>query len=510
MTSRPIAVFAALALLVLLAYSNSFSAGFHFDDFAQITLNPYVSDVSNIPRFFVRTDLADTLSRQYRPVTTSSFALNHAVSADSPWSYHAFNIGLHILNAFLLYLVITALFAAYGKSPSLIAFAAAALFALHPVQTDAVTYVSGRAVLLAVFFWLSGFLCFLKFREDGGRSRTVYASTVPFCLLLGLLSKETAVSLPAMMILHDLLRPAGDSPNESSGRPKWPYHAAMVALVGLFFVSKGRLQGFIATPDSPLRVADYLMTEAKVLLLYLRLLVLPINQNFDYYLPRTFAPDAGVAAGAAVVAASLVLAVRYARREPLAVFFGMWFLVTLAPESSLVPIIDVAREYRLYLPSMGLAALAAMLIDRIFRGAARYTARNAVFACILSLFIVLTLSRNRVWSDDVSLWADTAGKAPYSTRAHASLGSALLRDGRYAEAAAELETALRLKPMVVAVVNGRGVMFVQRSEVHADLGECYQRLGRQAEAEEQFRRAAALSVQTPDIPNPSPSLTSDM
>ena len=198
-TIKKISIPLLLLVLLVAAYSNSFRDGFHFDDFHQIVENPNVRDLGNIPAFFYSAGMGsvNTSLRGYRPVTYSSFSLSYAVSGYSPGGYRLFNLLLHFLNALLVYAIVRRVVSTRGgdSGGEWAALIAAAAFALHPVQTNAVTYISGRAVLLASFFSLASFYCFLRFRSGGGYA---WGAALPVLFLLGLLSKEMAVALPAL------------------------------------------------------------------------------------------------------------------------------------------------------------------------------------------------------------------------------------------------------------------------------------------------------------------------
>lgn len=476
---------AAAALLLacsLLAYSNSFQADFHFDDHHQIVKNHHLRDLRNIPRFFVDARLGSYQAEQrgYRPVTYATFALNYALSGYRVFGYHLFNFLLHAANALLVLSVVTVVLRDRKEEDTFHpALFAALAFALHPIQTGAVSYISGRAVLLATFFCLSSFLAFTAFRRAGKAGGKVAALAISVLLFLaGLLSKEMAVSLPALLVVYDVVltsrRKEGLLGTFRSALFYTPYLAVIVATV----VIKKLLQGFVAVKTTPFGTAEYLLSQSKVVLLYLRLLVLPVRQNADYDLPLTRSVDPAVVLAAAAIAAAFVMLLALRRRRPCISFFGLWFIVALAPESSLVPITDLAVEYRLYLPSVGFVACGALLLFRVLR---RRALRFAAAAAVLVPLGLLTWSRNLVWASELSLWRDVAEKAPYSARAHSSLGRALYLEGRHREAAEALEKALKMAPA-----------FPQRYGVHNNLGLAYMDLGLVSEALPHFREAIRL------------------
>jgi len=464
---------ALTAVLTLLAYSNSFSAPFQFDDFHQIVNNPYIRRLANIPMFFVDPSLGsfDVSLRGYRPLTLVSFALDYAVSDGGLWPFHLTNLLLHVINAFLVFLIVRAMpKASAGKGGvNAAALPAALVFALHPIQTGAVTYISGRAALLATMFCLLAFHSFLRYRADGGRLWHVLSCVF---FLSGLLSKEMAVCLPGLMLAYDFVF--------ASGRRRWPWYVPFAAALILYLMVRRSLAGYVTAPFLPYGAGAYLMSEAGALLLYLRLLVLPVNQNADYDLPATTALDPKVIVAALFIAAMLYLLYRLRSKDPVLAFFGLWFFIALVPESTLIPIPDIAVEYRLYLPSVGFIAAAVMFADGLFKK--RETMKKVLALPLIAMLLILTVNRNAVWATETSLWADVVRKSPYSGRAHGNLGNAHYRAGRYSDAIREFGKATEVDP-------GGGLGYV----MYNNLGLCYYELGMYEEALTEFRRTIGIN-----------------
>lgn len=492
------AIAAALVLAVLLpAYWNSFGAAFQFDDYNQINENPYIRDVGNIPRFFTDASIGSDWSeyaglKGYRPLVYTSFALNYAVGSYRVLGYHVFNFVLHFLNCLLVFLLVLSVLKAAGRDRRFLpALAVSLLFAAHPIQTDSVTYISGRAEMLASFFYISAAICFMKYRSDEGRGSLAAGLAAPFLFLLALLSKEMAVSLIAVMAAFDLLFTVPKKGGVRASYRVWLYYIPFVAVLAGYVLAKEALQGFVAESALPFGVKEYLMSEAKVLLLYVRLLILPFNQNADYDLPVTKSPDALVAVSVVLVCIALYVLYRVRRKAPEIAFFGLWFFLALAPESTLVPIPDIAVEYRLYLPSAGfIAALMLPAVRLSGRGLVPKAAALTISAA--ALMAVLTFSRDTVWRTDVSFWKDAMRKAPWSDRARANLGKALMDEGRYTEAAREIEIYLNTN-------HGAQTSFIALD----NLGVCYGQAGLTAKAESAFRAAAMIF---PDNPEPYENL----
>jgi len=468
-----------IAALSALAYSNTSGASFHFDDFHQIVNNPGVKRLGNIPRFIVDAELWSYFTvKGYRPVTLIIHTLNYALSGLDVRGWHVVNLALHVVCALLVFLVVKALLrgAGHGRTYPL-ALLCASAFALHPIQTQAVTYISGRAAILAAIFFLTGFHAFLRYRSIGvgEKYRLAWAALAPVCYMLGLLSKESAVSLPAVMLLYDLLfTTEKDKGLAARLRGLAPYYTAFAGVLLVYIGLRKALAGYATAPAIPYSSYEYMLSELKVLPMYLRLMSLPVNQNFDYLLPLTKTPDALVLISAVLLASIGLALYRLRRAQPLVVFFAGWFIITIAPESSFIPILDIANEHRLYLPSVGLIC-AALVGGYSLLGQNRSRLAYSSAVMLLAALGLLTFSRNRVYADEYTLWGDVLSKAPYNSRARLNIGTALVADKKYGEATVELKAALDM-----------GTALPVPYIAHYNLGVCYDKTGRKDEAEREF------------------------
>ncbi|HLB25699.1 MAG TPA: hypothetical protein VJM83_05165, partial [Nitrospirota bacterium] len=221
-------------ILSLAAYSGSFHAGFHFDDINQILENRHVRDIGNVPRFFADAALASGIPGRigYRPVTFSTYAVNYAIGGYGVSGFHIVNFMLHVLNALMVFLVTGAVLKKTGADSPGLPLASALIFALHPVQTSAVTYVSGRSALLASLFCLLSLYSFIRLREAGARPARYawWAASLAF-FVLGLLSKEMAVSALGLMAAYQVIV---EGPEKAGDRGPVPVlyipYAAVLAL----------------------------------------------------------------------------------------------------------------------------------------------------------------------------------------------------------------------------------------------------------------------------------------
>jgi len=345
----------AIALIILtvgVAYSNTYTASFHFDDQHTIVENPRIKHIENIPSFFWKNE-GPVGSR---PLLLVTLAINYALGGLNVIGYHIFNNLLHAINGILFYFfVLTVLnlprfrekWASLSKE---IALFSAILFVVHPIQTEAVTYIISRSMPMATFFYLLGFILYTRAVETGRRSFYVWLFVVSF---LGMASREDFITFPVMLFIYDVMLL---SSFKDALRRWWVYLFIWLTAayrLWLSFTYKGGEEsaGFGVKLLTPYQ---YLLTQFNVIWTYVRLLFLPINQNLDYDYPIAksffeFPTILSFLAHLLVIAFALFMF----KRNRLVTFLILWWYITLSPSSSFIPIIDVIFEHRVYLPSVG-------------------------------------------------------------------------------------------------------------------------------------------------------------
>jgi len=499
------ALFAAVLVLGVVAYANALGGAFVFDDVIHIRDNPLVRDLSRVA------SLDGLRAYPHRWLAYLTFALNYRTGGLAPAGYHAFNVAVHLANAALVYALVLLAF----RTPRLVtstlapraravAFVAAALFVAHPLQTQAVTYVVQRMTSLAALFYLSSVLSFLRWRlaEPGGARARWYAATIALALL-GMKTKEIAFTLPFAILLAEL---ALFRTTRADLLRLVPVLATAVVVPATHLWTGAPLSGTLsalgalAPGQAPPGRLEYLATQLAVVVTYLFLILVPVGQNVDHDYPihRSFlAPE--VLSGAAVLLALAALGAWLAWRtraratrplDPaarLAAFGIGWWFLALAVESSIIPIVDVIVEHRVYLPSVGLFTAAALGIAALaaHRWEPAVAARRTIVvgAALAMGLAAAAFARNRAWASDVSIWTDSALKSPGKTRPWLNLGTALREAGRPEAAVAALRRALELDP---ASSYGR-----------SQLGAVLASMGRRAEAEPELR--AALTAAPEDV-----------
>jgi protein O-mannosyl-transferase len=412
---------ASLVACVLLVSANSFEGSFHYDDFHSIAWNPHIRDVGNIPGFFVDPQLfsADPEKGMYRPLLLVTYATNYLLSGYEVWSYHWVNVGLHLLCALLVWGIGRK---SWGEGWG--ALVAGLLFALHPLATEPVNYISSRSESLAACFFLSAFLLFIS----GGGKRTGVALV---CFAAGLLSKSIVITLPAVLLLHHWVR--------REERFAWGHHLPFWG-VGALYVGVIAWNRFLGDSlgKAPRGFGDQLWTQCKGLVYYLKLLSMPVGLNVEHQF--TVASGAG---GTGVIPSLLLLLTLtffcWHLRKRKELFWVGWAFITLMP-ASLIPLNVLVNEHRLYFPLAGLALLAGETW-RSWEKVVRWPG-----IALLLILGGLVYQRNQVWEDELTLWQDAAAKSPGMPRVHVHRGNALLEQGKRVEAKDAFETALRLDP----------------------------------------------------------------
>lgn len=435
-----------LAAALCAAWSNSFQGPFILDDMPAITENATVQNLSDWRSVLAPPRDGQTVSG--RPMVNLTLAINWAIGGDSVRGYHIANLLIHILAAWALFGIARRTFQLpvfkdrWGTHAQGLAFAIALVWGAHPLQTESVTYIVQRAESLAGLFYLLTLYTFLRAVEPGGNSAhgRWLGVSVAACLL-GMASKEVIVSAPLFILLFDRTLVAGSW--REAWRVRKGYYLALAATWALLIwcVVITGTRGNTAGYGLGISTWDYLLTQCRAIVHYLRLVFWPSPLVLDYgFLAE---PSALAVAPQALLLLALLAGTAVAVRKgwaigvPLAAFF-----LLLAPSSSIVPVAtQTMAEHRMYLP---LAAVLSVVIGAIHARLGRVTMVAAIVVAAACGWG--THQRNKDYSSDVAIWQDTARKAPGNARAHQELGSAFLRAGRLDDAIASFETALKLKP----------------------------------------------------------------
>jgi len=509
---RRIAIAGALiAVMTLAAFANGFSGRFVYDDLAAIVENPTIRSW----RTALFPPAAGGLPVSGRPLVNFSLALNHAIGGTNAPGYHALNLLIHIGAALLFFGVVRrTLRARAGEAARAIAALAAIGWAVHPLQTEAVTYVVQRAESLMGFFYLATLYAFIRATEEGAARRRWLALSVAACAC-GMATKEVMVSAPLIVLLYDRALVGGTF--RAAWRARRGFYAALAAtwlvLAGLVIGegTRGGTAGFGLTATG----WSYAAAQLRAVVLYLKLALWPRALVFDYGVDAL--PGAlPIGVHAVAVAALLGAAIVALRRGRAGGFPGAAFFAILAP-TSLIPIVtEPIAEHRMYLPLGALAGLGVF-------GAHRLLGRRAIVASAVGVaaLALLTVRRDRDYHSEKALWADTVAKCPASSRAHYNLARVLAAEGDRAAAIRHYETALAIRSDFPSAHSNLANALLESGEIagarhHAmealrmkpDLAEAHNSLGNAlllggdaTAALHEYQTAVRLAPADPDLRN---------
>jgi len=506
---------AVVVAVVLACYLNSFQGSFILDDHSSIVDNWRIRRLTPLSKFL----------RRSRPLVNFSFALNYRWGRLKTRGYHAVNLAVHVAAALLLLGIVRRTLRAdrlrgrFGRAALPLAAAVAGIWAVHPLQTGAVTYIVQRGESMTSLLYLLTLYCAIRSAEAPSRRRWV-AAAVAACAA-GMTAKEIFITAPVAVLLYDRTFLAGSF--REALRRRWPLHAALAAtwvvMAGLL-LSRPASQS-VAFATEQVSPAAYMRTQPGVILHYLRLAFWPAPLVFDYGWPeaKTFWQVLPPSAGVAALLAASVWALW---RRPAAGFCGAWLFVVLAPTSSVVPLLNMAFEHRMYLPLAGVVALAvagAFLLGRRAlaglgpRAAAAVGLAAAV--AVTGVLGVLTVLRNRDYRSEVVMWRDVTAKRPGNPRGFVNLGQAYERRGNLPQAVANYRRAIEVDSNDYQALSNLGGVWIKQGrldeamscfrralaaegrclDAHNNLGVVLLARGETDRAIESFRRAVAIHPQ---------------
>jgi len=456
---------ALLAGLVFLAYRNSLDVPFLFDDEPAITANPRIRHLWP----FGDHGYAVQSTEAGRPVVRFTLALNYRFGGLEPRGYHLFNLGLHLGSALLLFELLWRLLAAPRAAAGLrasapfLAAGVTALWSVHPLLTDAVTYVIQRTELLMSFFLLATLLCALRGAQGGAR----WNGLAVLCCFLGMGCKEAMAMAPVLVVLMERAFVFGTF-REGFARRRWVYAALFASWIPLALIVASGPRDQTAGWHLGIPWWRYLLTQGPVILHYLELVFWPAGLVLDYGKRLAEGPREWWL-GVSVVGALFLASAWACVKLPTLGFAGACFFLILAPSSSIVPILtEVGAERRMYLP---LAALLAVLLLGLWwlvsALMSREGLRRGVFGALVGMLVLLatpaTIARNAVLRSELTAWQDAVAKRPDNPGAHNNLGRVYAKRGELELARQHFETAVGLPDCGVDAYTNLGLVL-------ADLG----------------------------------------
>jgi protein O-mannosyl-transferase len=508
-----------LLLLAILPYINTLQNGFVYDDTNEVLTNPYIRSFSHVGDIFSTRILAHLGARgatnYYRPISIFGFLICYELFGVLPYGFHLANLFLHALIVCVLFGLSKRLF-----HDQWLAFAAAAIFALHPIHTESVAWVSGVTDLDLAVFYLGAFWFFFESaRPQGARSEWMQLGMIG-SFVLALLSKEQAVTLPLVATIFEHFY--RDDRLSTTWRQKASRYGALWLLVIVYILFRIRFFGAFAPVQLTRNVSWYeaVLSSAPLAGEYLWKMIWPVHLIAYYPFHKSLTPlDSHVLLGVAALALCALGFVVLWKRAHLASFGLIWFFLNIAPVLNsrwLGP--NVFTERYLYLPSVGLCWVAAWGIQKLWnRSSAQPWIWRTALASLLGILAVLAIVRivlrNRDWRNDETYYLATLAAVPEAGSLRLNLGAVYWNHMQLDAAEREWKMALAVSPDSAQLLNNLGLVYVSRkqndqaiayfqrsmrerpnyTDAHLNLGRTYEATARNAEAELQLQAAVALA-----------------
>lgn len=520
-----------IILLILIGvgvYAFNFNNALFWDDDDWIRGNIFVHDFSHVKDIFTKNVLAGygMNSNYYRPLLLLTFAFNYVMHGMAPFGYHLLSNGFHIANAILVFLLLL-----YVFKKRLPAFLAALIYVIHPLNTEAVAYISGRGDPMSVFFMLLALWLFVKAEEikkwTAGRWALMGSSVVS--VVLGILSRETAVLFPGLLLVFYIAFISKGGFWESVGRglvKAIPY-IALSAVYGILRLTvlnfHNTLNWYNQSNVYTEHLSYRLYTFGHALVEYFRLALVPVGLHMERYMQVNTSPlQWPVWLGILIVAAIIAVGVIFYRNSKsearntkqfpnvknskpkvseirsldivsnldirisdfrIWFFSWAWFAVAIAPVSGIVPINALLYEHWLYLPLIGLCALAGFYLDKLFE-IVKNTQLKMLLMLVLTIylgfFVVMTVKRNIIWGDKIAFYEDIISYGYPTARIMNNLANAYSDTGQLDKAAQTLQA-------IIAGPEGRAY-----AQPYYNLGNIYQTEGDIAKAMEQYQKSVEV------------------
>jgi len=510
---NPILRTSSVILLIICAavicYANSFSVPFLWDDEVLILRNHYIRSWNFLEKIFSSTHFqgGGEGGNFYRPLQIISYLFDYSLWQLRPFGYHLTNLILHCLVAIFAYLIVVKI-----STSSLAGLLTGLFFVVHPIHTEAVTYIAGRADLLASVFLLSAFLCFLNTQSATSNRKYFLGGACCLFYICALLSKESALIFLPLILLY------GVCFLHKKEIKLWiPWYVCLVLISALYILLRGAILPFGISrslsliTQAPLAIRG--MTIPRIYLTYLGLLSFPVYLHMERHFLTTSLLSVYFWLGSILWLITIYfLRVSY-RRNRIVFFFLGWFIITLIPILNIISLNATAAEHWLYLPSLGFWAAISILVVKLLKHAVRYRKKIfVILGCIIFIFYcVRSVIRNFQWQSSIRLYAHDLKYSPHSFLLYNNLGVELFRAWQMDAAAEAFESAVKIRPNYATSRNNLGVILENkgmRNEAlreyqvaiklnnyilaYGNLGRLYLELDKLGEAQEVSEQAQKL------------------
>ncbi len=458
-----------LFLVAVIVYLPSISAPFIIDDNHMIVENMFIKHLKYIPMFFKGYVTSFPIPRgMCRPLLMLTFMFNYANGKLNPIGYHIINILFHFLNATLLYLLLLKL-----QKNNVSRFAAAStalLFVVHPLNTEAITYISSRSDLMVTSLLLAGVIFLIKIR--------LWTSLL--CYTFALLTKETGLTFPILVGAYTFIH---IEPKRWFEKKRNVFYLSIILITVLYIIYKSTI--FSPTPTRFYRsVYSNVLVQSVVTLMYLKLFVFPHPLNILHYVPNynsILTPE--VFLSVTVIAIMFITIFLTRKKSPLIATGISWFLIGVLPKFY-ARLHYTACEHHFYLPGIGLFIIVFVIINKYCTLHKRITV--ATLAGVTIIMAITAMGRNHEYSDPLRFWEISAQRNPHSGLIHNNLGVEYMRRRLYRKAEEEMHRAIALADDLESIVNGR-----------INLAYTYIKTGKYKEAEKEIKECLKVSKTPP-------------
>lgn len=487
----------AVAAVAVLVYGNAIDGAFVFDDKILLVESPETHTFSHLGGHFSGAEgFHETMGRYYRPLVALTYCVDNWIS-DAYYNeqyarvFHLTNIVIHAIAVLLLFRILALLCGSWKP-----ALPAALIFAVHPVHTEAVTWISGRTDSLACVFYLAAGLFWIQFARKGSRWRL---GLLGLFYAAALLCKEMAVTFPVAVILYDLTVGRNGAPPL---KKRLLIYAGLAALTAVFLVWREIALSHVAGRETYnyFYGKDWVTTAATMLQtlpVYARLLVEPFDLLYHYNGVLPFADSflaGGALTGLGLLVLSLAVAIACARRGPAVTFALGFFFLALLPVMNIVPTFSLMAERFLYIPSIALSVLIAALLARKVKSPAWGTAAITV-ACWVAIVLgaYLTHERNPDWTSNDNLYLSAAGHR--GSKLSVNLGLYYARHDDEARAEALIREAIAIKEETMHAWLNLGVLYMNKAENATNASARYTRQAQPDRADRCRQEALKFTVE---------------
>jgi len=476
-----------IALLTCLVYVNTLENSFLWDDYDFILNWPLIRSLENVPSL-----LSGSVPRRhpgvYRPIRGLFYALNYQIWGQNPVGYHFNALLIHLSATILIYFI-----AASILKNNTTAFMGSLLFGLHPIHTEAISYITASFDQIGIVFFLGAFYFYIRSQMHKEYKMIMYFVSI-FLAVLAFLSYEFTLTLPIIIILYDFcFQRMGKKNIMNKLKVYSPYF--LIVLIYVFarcFILKTITRGHYLAGNFYLTM----LAMTKAIIKYISLLIFPLNLNVNHTVSKGIFSlyytdlnkeavlsqsifDMNIVGSIILILLLLASAIILRKKLPIFSFCIGLFFISLLPVTNLIPISTLVTEDSLYLPSFGFCLLLAFFVYTVYNLKLKDIYRRIVKISMVIIFIAIalfysarTILRNKDWRDEITLWSKTFRQSPESSLVNNNLGIAYYRIGEYEKAVPYYQNAIRFNPQGIKAYNNLGATYYYLGQFNKAISYC--------------------------------------